>query len=96
MKKYLTVIALFVAFTLSAQRIAVVDVNAVLAGMSDYTAAQKEVDKVAAEWQQEIAKEYDKIKSMYNKYQAEQVLLSDDNKKTREEEIVKKKIWSRG
>ena len=90
MKKYLTVIALFVAFTLSAQRIAVVDVNAVLAGMSDYTAAQKEVDKIDVEWQQEIAKEYDKIKSMYNKYQAEQVLLSDDNKKTREEEIVKK------
>ena len=91
MKKYLILFAFLAgALSLPAQRIAVVDVNAVLAGMADYAAAQTEVDKVAAEWQQEIAKEYDKIKSLYNKYQAEQVLLSDDNKKVREDEIVKK------
>lgn len=91
MKKLLTVIAFAVSFvSLSAQRIAIVDVNAVLNGMSDYTSAQTEVDKVAAEWQQEIAKEYDKIKALYNKFQAEMVLLSDNDKKVREEEIVKK------
>jgi outer membrane protein len=74
----------------NAQRIAVVDIAAVLEGMSDYKAAQAEIDKVAAQWQQEIAQEYDKIKSMYNKYQAEQVLLSEDAKKTREDQIIKK------
>jgi len=73
-----------------AQRIAIVDVNAVLEGLADYKAAQIEVDKVAAEWQQEIAQEYDKIKSMYNKYQAEQVLLSDDAKKAKEDQIIQK------
>ena len=91
MKKLLTVIAFAISFSsLSAQRIAIVDVNAVLNGMSDYTTAQTEVDKVAAEWQQEIAKEYDKIKALYNKFQAEMVLLSDNDKKLREDEIVKK------
>lgn len=74
----------------NAQRIAIVDIAAVLEGMSDYKAAQAEIDKVAAQWQQEIAQEYDKIKSMYNKYQAEQVLLSEDAKKTREDQIIKK------
>ena len=34
-------------------------------------------DKVAATWKQEISVEYDKIKALYNKYQAEQVLLTD-------------------
>jgi outer membrane protein len=74
----------------SAQRVAVVDVNAILADMKDYKAAQKDVDETAAVWRQEIAKEQDKVKSLYNKYQAEQVLLSEDIKKQREEEIVAK------
>lgn len=91
MKKLLTVIAIAATFvTMSAQRIAVVDVNEVLNGMDDYKGAQTEVDKFAAEWQQEIAKEYDKIKALYNKFQAEMVLLSDNDKKLREDEIVKK------
>jgi outer membrane protein len=78
------------ALMLNAQRIAVVDIAAVLEGMADYKAAQAEIDKVAAQWQQEVAQEFDKIKSMYNKYQAEQVLLSEDAKRTREDQIIKK------
>ena len=71
-----------------AQRIAVVDVNAVLEGMEEYTAAQAELDRIAEAWRQEIAAEYDEIKGMYNRYQAEQVLLSDEARAEREEEIV--------
>ena len=55
-----------------------------------YKAAQKELDEIASGWRQEISKEQDKVKSLYNKYQAEQVLLTDDLKKQREEEIVAK------
>ena len=73
-----------------AQKIAVVDINAVLQELPEYMSAQQELDKVAAEWNQEIAGEYDKIKSLYNKYQAEQVLLSDEVKAQREEEIMQK------
>ncbi len=74
--------------SLSAQRIAVVDVNEVLESLGEYQSAQKELDRLAADWRQEIASEYDAIKSMYNKYQAEQVLLSDEVRKQREEAIV--------
>jgi len=76
--------------SMDAQKIAVVDINAVLADMSAYQQAQAELDKVAADWRQEIAQQYDEIKSMYNKYQAEQVLLSDEVKTQREEEIMDK------
>lgn len=78
------------SFAADAQRIAIIDINNVLEGLTEYAEAQTQLDKVAADWRQEIAQEYDKIKSMYNKYQAEQVLLSDDVKKQREDEIIAK------
>ena len=79
---------LFLASAANAQRFALVDVNKVLENLDDYKKAQDELDKTAAVWKQEIAVEYDKIKAMYNKYQAEQVLLTEDQKKQREEEIM--------
>lgn len=71
-----------------AQKIALVDIAYVLDNMDEYKQAQGELDKVAEAWQQEIAVEQDKIKSMYNKYQAEMVLLSDEMKKQKEDEIM--------
>lgn len=87
--------ALLTANVAFSQRIAIVDINAVLDGMTDYQKAQTDLDKIAADWRQEIAQEYDKIKSLYNKYQAEQVLLSEDVKKQREDEIVDKEAQVR-
>jgi outer membrane protein len=84
---------LFVAtlgFAANAQRIAYVDVNTVLESIKEYQSAQAELDNIANRWRQEIAQEYDKIKGMYNRYQAEQVLLSDDARRTREDEIMEK------
>ena len=54
------------AVIVNAQRIAVVDIAAVLEGMADYKAAQAEIDKVAAQWQQEVAQEFDKIREWIN------------------------------
>lgn len=88
------IIALFslFAFTTSvtAQRMCVVDVTAVLESIPEYQKAQEDLDRVATQWRQEIAKEQDKIKGMYSKYQADQVLLSDEMRKQREDEIMNK------
>jgi len=75
---------------MQAQKIAVIDINAVLQELPEYITAQGQLDAIAAEWNQEIATEYDQIKSLYNKYQAEQVLLSDEVKEQRQEEIMQK------
>jgi outer membrane protein len=75
---------------IQAQKIAIVDINEVLSSLPEYQNAQTELDRIAAEWRQEIAQEFDKVKSMYNKFQAEQVLLSADDKTKKEEEIIKK------
>ena len=76
--------------TLQAQRTAVVDVNDVLSNMPDYKTAQDQLDQIAEKWRQQIAQEMDQIKSMYNKYQAEQVLLSEEMKRQKEEAIMDK------
>jgi len=72
------------------QRTAVVDIDEILSSMPDYQQAQDQLDQIAEQWRQEIAQEMDKVKSMYNKYQAEQVLLSDEMKREREDEIMQK------
>ncbi|MEO6132252.1 MAG: OmpH family outer membrane protein [Saprospiraceae bacterium] len=74
----------------SAQRIAIVDITKVLEELPDYKSAQSDLDKIAADWRQEIALQYDQIKAMYNKYQAEQVLLTEDAKKQKEDEIMER------
>jgi len=76
------------AFKAEAQRIAYVDVKVILESIDEYQKAQDELDKVAATWRQEIAQEYDNIKGQYNRYQAEQVLMSDDARRKKEDEIM--------
>lgn len=90
MKKYffILMVSILTIGMAQAQKVAVVDIAKVLDNMDEYKAAQTQLDKLAEEWRQDIAKDYDRIKSMYNKYQAEQVLLSDDAKREREEEVM--------
>ncbi len=90
MKKivFVLLMGIFTTGAIQAQKVAIVDITKVLDSMDEYKSAQTQLDQLAEQWRQDIAKEYDRIKSMYNKYQAEQVLLSEDAKKQREDEIV--------
>lgn len=90
-KRIVFFLAAFISISsMNAQRVAVVDVSGILQDLPAYQQAQQEIDQIAAKWRQDISQEYDKIKSMYNKYQAEQVLLSEEVKLEREEEIMEK------
>ena len=82
--------ALFLTFSMNAQKVAIIDITQVLNSLPAYKTAQEDLDKVATKWRSEIAAQQDAIKGMYGKYQAEQVLLSDDARKQREEEITNK------
>ena len=82
--------ALFLTFSLNAQKIAIVDITQVLNSVPAYKQAQEDLDKIAQKWRTEIATQQDQIKALYSKYQAEQVLLSDESKKQREDEIMNK------
>lgn len=84
------ILAILITAASFAQKIAVVDITAVLEGMPDYQKAQAQLDQAATQWRQEIAIEQDKVKALYSKFQAEQVLLSEEMKKQREDEITNK------
>jgi|SRR5678815_5215387 outer membrane protein len=92
---FLSLAALTSLNTLKAQRIAIVDITRVLEQLPDYKEAQKQLDGIAAQWRQEISIEYDQIKAMYNKYQAEQVLLTEDARKQKENEIAEREKQAR-
>jgi outer membrane protein len=62
----------------------------VLEAIPDYAKAQKELEEVAERWRQEISRDYDKIDQMYRDYQAREVLMSDEMKKQKQDEIVAK------
>ena len=82
--------ALVLTFCANAQKIAIVDINQVLNSLTDYKKAQDDLDKIAQKWRGEIAQQQDVIKGLYSKYQAEQVLLNESQRKQREDEIMNK------
>ena len=73
-----------------AQKFAFVDTDYILQNIPSYTAAQKELDKASEDWEAEIAAEYEDIEKMYKTYQSERVLLTDEMRKKREDEIMNK------
>jgi outer membrane protein len=71
-------------------KFAFVDTKYVLENMPDYTEAQNVLDAASSEWQTEIEGRYASIERMYKSYQAEAVLLTEEMRQKREEEIVRK------
>ncbi|HWY10301.1 MAG TPA: OmpH family outer membrane protein [Bacteroidia bacterium] len=92
MKKAVSILALvvFTAFTVSAQKIGYVDTDYILTSIPEYKAAQGEIDKLSVDWQKEIEAKYAEIDKLYKAYQADAILLTDDMKKKRENEIINK------
>ncbi|WP_437918224.1 OmpH family outer membrane protein [Sphingobacterium sp. LRF_L2] len=92
MKKIVLIIA-FIAFSVSAsfaQRLAYVDSEYILKHIPEYVSAQKHLDDLSTNWQEEVDKQYGEIEQLYKAYQNDQVLLNDDMRKRREDEIVNK------
>jgi outer membrane protein len=73
-----------------AQKFAFVDTEYILQNIPSYNAAQEELDKVSEAWEAEITTEYEAIEKLYKTYQSERVLLTDEMKKKREQEIMDK------
>lgn len=92
MKKLMFVLGfvLAVMLTASAQKYAIIDTRYILDKMPEYAAAQKQLDAVAAGWQKDIDTKQSDLDRMYKAYEAEQVMLSDDLKKKRQDQLFLK------
>jgi outer membrane protein len=92
MKKVIlaAIVVLTTASVSFAQKMGYVDTDYILGKIPEYKAAQAEIDKTSADWQKEIEVKYGEIDKLYKIYQAESVLLTDDMRKKRENEIINK------
>lgn len=72
------------------QKFAYVDSDYILSNIPEYGDAQEELNTLSTKWQNEVKALYDKVSEMYQKYQTEMVLLSEDQKRAREQEIINK------
>ncbi len=76
--------------SVQAQKFAFVDTEYILGELKDYKDAQKELDEIAEKWQKEIEQKYTEVEQLYKAFQAEQVLLTEEMKRQREDEIIQK------
>ncbi|MBR4147213.1 MAG: OmpH family outer membrane protein [Bacteroidales bacterium] len=72
------------------QKFAYVDSDYILSNIPEYGDAQAELEALSTRWNDEVKAIYDKVSEMYKKYQTEMVLLSEDQKRAREQEIINK------
>jgi len=91
--KKIALLLLLLTFGVSgikAQKFAYVDTQYILDNIPEYKMSQKQLDELAQKWQKEIETKVGEIDRLYKSYQTDAVLLPEDIKKQREEEILQK------
>lgn len=86
----LAVMAIVLTGTTYAQKFAFVDSEYILKNIPSYEAAQEEINSMSEQWEAEVQEEYEAIQEMYKTYKSERVLLSEEMRKKRENEIIEK------
>ncbi len=70
------------------QKYAYIDSDYILNNMPSYVEAQAELNRLSLNWQKEIESKFAEIDAMYRKYQQDAILLPEDAKVKRQEEII--------
>lgn len=93
MKKILFVfstVLLLSTVVVAQQRYAIIDTKYILSKIPEYRDADKKLQLVGEQWQKEIDDKQAVLDKMYKNYEAEQIMLTDDLKKKREDELFVK------
>lgn len=92
MKRLVLIMAVILTAATSgiAQKFAYIDSEFILENIPEYADSKKEVDDLSMQWQKDIEAKFAEIDQLYKKFSAEAVLLPDDIKAKREQEIIEK------
>lgn len=91
MKKIMLMLVMALsALTASAQKFALVDMDYILKNIPAYERANEQLNQVSKKWQAEVEALNTEASTMYKNYQNEMVFLSAEQKKSRQEAIMKK------
>ena len=86
----LIVLFVFMPKAASAQKFALVDMDYILKNVPAYERANEQLNQVSKKWQAEVEALNTEAGTMYKNYQNEVVFLSQEQKKAKQEEIMKK------
>lgn len=91
MKKLILLLGLIFVIGYSfGQKFAFVDSEYILSKIPTYKGAQDKVNQLSKEWQKEVEAEYAEYDKLFKEYQTEKVLLTDEMKRVREQELENK------
>lgn len=91
MKKIILMsLMLMATLGIGAQKFALVDMEYVLKNIPAYERANEQLNQVSKKWQAEVEALNTEATTMYKNYQNEVVFLSQEQKKARQEQIMKK------
>lgn len=82
---------LALCFQAEAQKFGYVDSKYILSHIPEYQEAQKQINKLSETWQKEIEAKYETIEKLEKAFQAEKILLTEDMRQKRSEEIEEKR-----
>ena len=90
MKKLILIIGIVMAMAPGtfAQKFAFIDSDYILENIPAFNAAQEQLDQLSRQYQKELESMYAEVEKMYQNFQAESVLLSEDMKRKREDVII--------
>jgi outer membrane protein len=86
----LTLLAALFTSTASAQKFGYVDTDYILGQLTEYKAAQKQLNEISQKWESDLKIMKDEVDKLYKDYKAEEILLSPTQRKEREDAIVAK------
>lgn len=74
----------------SAQKYAIIDTRYILDRLPEYKTAQQQLDILAASWQKQIDSSQAQLDKMYRSFEAERVMLTDELRQKREDQLFNK------
>ena len=89
-KILLSLTLLVMAISASAQKFALIDMEYILKNVPAYERANEQLNQVSKKWQAEVEALNTEAATMYKNYQNEVVFLSEEQKKTKQDAIMKK------
>lgn len=91
LRRLLPVTAMLVAALPAAaqQKIAYIDSEYILSRIPEFATVQQEIDRLANDWDRELAEQQKEVDAMFQEYQARELLYTNEERNRRREEIMR-------
>ena len=73
---------------LAQQKIAYVDSDLIYENYPEFSTAQQSLDRVAEQWEQDLAERQDRLDEMFQEYQARELLYTAESRQQKQNEII--------